>query len=137
MVVQESWLLDPDITQNVFTNIQKNFITTHDFWVPVGPNYDGTFFKIARLVNRNYNKEKFPGELLRISLYLQEEAIFFEREVYNLLDLVGDMGGVIQVITIVFGIILYPIAEESFNLKAASQLFRARTNDNDLFKNSK
>ena len=37
---------------------------------------------------------KFPGELLSVFFYLEEEAMFYSREVYNILDLVGDMGGV-------------------------------------------
>jgi hypothetical protein len=70
MILQKSWLLNPDITQNVLINIQKNFVTTNDYWIPVGSSYNGKFFKIASLVKRNYNKEKFPGELLILSLYL-------------------------------------------------------------------
>lgn len=48
------------------------------------------------MVERPYNIGKFPGELLRVSTYLFEEATYHEREVYNLLDLIGEMGGIIE-----------------------------------------
>ena len=43
------------------------------------------------------------------------------------------MGGVIEIIVIVFGVIVYPISEQSFIVTASSELFKARTNDSDLF----
>ena len=61
------------------------------------------------MTERPYNPGKFPGELLRISTYMFEEATFHEREVYNLLDLIGEMGGVIDFFYIGFAILLYHI----------------------------
>ena len=37
------------------------------------------------------------------------------------------MGGVVEIIVIVFGVLLYPISEQSFILKATGELFKART----------
>ena len=47
------------------------------------------------------------------------------------------MGGVVEIIVIVFGVILYPISKQSFILKAISELFKARTSNANLFKQSK
>jgi hypothetical protein len=129
MKLMRSWLITPDLDQNVFQLLMKNFISTKDYWVPVAETYEGTFFKIAGLIERPYITGKFPGELLRVSSYLQEEAAFNEREVYNLIDLIGEMGGVVEIIVIVFGVIIYPISHQSFILNATSQLFKARTSD--------
>lgn len=76
---------------------------------------------------RPYNPGKFPGELLRISTYLFEEATYHEREVYNLLDLIGEMGGIMDFIYIGSAILLYHMQKQSFILYASSQLFKART----------
>jgi hypothetical protein len=43
------------------------------------------------------------------------------------------MGGVVEIIVIVFGLILYPISQQSFILNALGELFKARTSDNSLF----
>jgi hypothetical protein len=45
----------------------------------------------------------------------------------------GDLGGVIEVLLIVFNVMFLPISEHSFNLKAIKKLFMARTKDDDLF----
>ena len=47
----------------------------------------------------------------------------------------GDLGGVIEVLLIVFNIIFLPMSEHSFNLKAIKKLFLARTKDDALFVN--
>ena len=49
------------------------------------------------------------------------------------MDLLGDLGGVTEVIMIIFGFILYPISEHSYTLKAIKRLYLARTNKNGLF----
>ena len=56
-----------------------------------------------------------------------------ERAVYGSLDLLGDLGGVTEVVMIVFGVFLYPISEHSFTLKAAKKMFKVRTKENNLF----
>ena len=60
--------------------------------------------------------------------------MFHKREVFNLLDLVGELGGVIEVFIIIFGVLLYPISQFSFILKATKMLFLARSQDKKLFK---
>ena len=59
--------------------------------------------------------------------WLQANSIIHERAVYGSLDLLGDLGGVTEVVMLIFGFILYPISEHSFTLKAAKKMFKART----------
>lgn len=65
--------------------------------------------------------------------WLQSEAIIHERSVYGSLDLLGDLGGVTEVVMLVFGFLLFPISEHSFTLKAAKKMFKARTAELGLF----
>lgn len=51
-------------------NIYKNEIETMDGWLPLGTTYEGAFFKIGSIINRPYNNKVWPGELLRVNLYL-------------------------------------------------------------------
>ena len=46
----------------------------------------------------------------------------------------GDLGGVIEFLVFISNLILMPIAEYSYNLKALEKLFVAKTQDNSLFK---
>ena len=47
-------------------------------------------------------------------------------------DVIGELGGVIEILTIVFGIIMFPFSQQSFILKASGKLFKARTIDSKL-----
>ena len=67
-----------------------------------------------------------------MSTYIYEEATYHEREVYNVLDLIGELGGVIEIFVVFFGVLIFPISKQSFILEASSQLFKARTKDKNL-----
>jgi hypothetical protein len=54
-----------------------------------------------------------------------------------LLDLLGDLGGVTEVIMIVFGLFIFPVSEHSFIIKAVKKLYMAKTKNDKLFKLSK
>ena len=62
------------------------------------------------------------------------EALKHERRAYAFFDLLGDLGGILEVSTIVFGLILIPIAEHVFIKAVAKTFFMARTDDETLFK---
>jgi hypothetical protein len=50
-------------------------------------------------------------------------------------DLLGDLGGITEVIMIIFGTFLFSISEHSFYLTASQKLFYAKTSDNEVFVN--
>ena len=47
--------------------------------------------------------------------------------------MLGDLGGVTEVIMITFGFLLFPISEHSFIVDATKKLYLAKTVNNDLF----
>ena len=52
------------------------------------------------------------------------------------MDLLGDVGGVLEAVTIFIGVFLYPISEFAFIIKASSQLFNIKTSKSSLDENS-
>lgn len=56
-----------------------------------------------------------------------------QRIVYNLLDLLGELGGLVYLALLVLGLLMMPLSKFSFTLKAAQMLFYGRTYDNKLF----
>lgn len=52
-------------------------------------------------------------------MYIFGQSVKHERNVYSVLDLLGDLGGVMEVLMIIFGTIFISIAEYSFVLKAS------------------
>ena len=49
--------------------------------------------------------------------------------------MLGDLGGVLEVIMVCTGALLFPISEHHYTLQAAKRIFMARTKDPNLFKN--
>ena len=66
-------------------------------------------------------------EIFSIYVFLTQESMAHKREVFNLLDLFGELGGVIEIFIITMGIFLYPISKHGFLLNASSIFFKART----------
>ena len=67
--------------------------------------------------------------LAQTLLFQMREAVLQGRTIYNLFDLLGDLGGVTEIIMIVFGAFLFPISEHSFTMDAMKKFFLARTKD--------
>lgn len=65
---------------------------------------------------------------------LDHEKSIHSRHIYGFIDFLGDIGGVLEVISFGFGLILLPISYHSFILKASRKFFMARTCDDNLFK---
>jgi hypothetical protein len=59
--------------------------------------------------------------------------VVHSRKVYNLLDLIGALGGVLEIIVSVLGFFFLPISSHMFTLKALEKLFLARSHDNQVF----
>lgn len=81
-------------------------------------------------------RETNPNTLYESKIWLHSEQYKLTRQVYNIFDLLGDLGGVTEVIMIFFGFILFSISEHSFIVTASQKLFFARTNDNEVFQTS-
>ena len=74
-----------------------------------------------------------PNYLYINMFYMDESSISHYREVYTSIDALGDIGGIIEIILIVFGTIFLPIARHSFYLRASRFMFFARSKDSSLF----
>jgi hypothetical protein len=60
-----------------------------------------------------------------------------QRSAYNLLDLVGDLGGVFEICIMTYGTILFKISNHSFTLYAIKKLFLASTSDETVLNEPK
>lgn len=59
------------------------------------------------------------------------------RAVYSIFDLLGDYGGLQEMIFLILGFFVSPIAEHSFLLKAMRKLYKVHTDDETIFENPK
>lgn len=49
------------------------------------------------------------------------------RQAYNIFDVIGDLGGVLEIMIMFIGIIFFPIAEHSFNIKFINKLLLGKS----------
>ena len=70
-------------------------------------------------------------------VWLHNENTKYNRQIYNLFDLLGDLGGVTEIIMLSFGFFLYSVSEHSFYLTAIKKLFYARTMVDGVFRTDK
>ena len=77
----------------------------------------------------------FPGfsdVLFQCNFNLYDQYKVHQRQDYGVLDVMGDFGGVAELIMIVWIHMLLPISEYMFNLKALEKLFLPKTSDGTL-----
>lgn len=65
--------------------------------------------------------------------YIDEVGVSYLREVYTIIDALGDLGGIMEITLIVFGLLFLPISRHSFYLQASRLMFFARSKDQNLF----
>ena len=129
-----SWLLDPAkvTSETQYFRYHKIEAMNNFLFVDI-PSYEGTFFQLGKKLTYDVLKSNDPKKLFEMYFYLQPESIYHKREIFNALDLVGELGGVIEVFVITFSVFLGPVSYFSFILKATKILFLARTEDGLLF----
>ena len=97
------------------------------------PTYSGTFFQLHSSILNHRLASTDPGKLLQVTVFLKGSVISHNRVVFNFFDLIGELGGVIEVFILFFGFFIFPVARHLFVLKAIKLLFYARTKDESLF----
>ena len=78
-----------------------------------------------------------PGQFMWIDFYVSSEQNEHTRQIYNLLDLASDFGGVLSVVATAATILLAAISEHSFIVRALQNLYVAKTPNHKLFRRSR
>jgi len=73
-------------------------------------NREGDFFQVERAYSHHIIKEAAPNLVYILSVFLSEKGVHHKRVVYNFLDVIGDIGGVLEIMMITFGFFFYPIS---------------------------
>ena len=82
----------------------------------------------------NYMHEGNKLDLYSSTWNLLNMKKIHERSTYSVMDLIGDLGGVVEILLLIFVFFIAPISEHSFKLAVANRLFWAKTKDKKLFR---
>ena len=91
-------------------NILGTSTYEHEFYLPVRMTQMST--------GKPQSPELYPDEILNVNLMHETVEILQVREIYDLLSLLGDLGGINEILITILGILIFPISEFSYNLKA-------------------
>lgn len=115
--------------------LRKNDYELEDDFFQFEYTGTGTYYDIGKQFSRPLTKinEKDKRLLAQTKLFEMRESVLQARSIYNLFDLLGDLGGVTEIVMITFGTFLFPVSEFSFFVEAMKRFFLASTTDDDLF----
>ena len=98
----------------VMMNIRENNIETEDSFLSLGFNDEKqyTFYDIneKRITEKPYTESIY----FSAEIFMDETLIYHSRSVYGLLDLFGDIGGVLQFLQIISAFFIIPYNESAF-----------------------
>ena len=123
-----STLLKSERTMSTTLQLQVNQFTAFDNLIQLGQSVVYEFFRINGLVT----EEKFPSShsnpnlVMRAAIQLNQIGMEHCRIKYDILGLLGDVGGVLGFVLPILSLLISPISEHSFTLQAAHKLFFAR-----------
>ena len=121
----------------VYVYLRLNELETEDDLFQFGQEtHNREFYDVKNTLKRPFSilSDQEKVTLTSAKLIFSAEALKHERRIYAFFDLIGDLGGVLEIATLIFGCILVPIAEHAFIKAAAKTFFIARTSDESLFK---
>lgn len=128
-----SFKLNNDRFQNLWIEISPNQVQTQDMWLQLGwYTHDFNFFS-KHNINSYFNKRYSEDPLAQVQINISSTGRKHERRVYGYFDLLGDLGGVLEMVLVFFGFFINPVAEHSFIFKATNKLYLARTNTPGVF----
>lgn len=117
---------------NIEIPVRKNQIFAADSYFSSGLYDNFTFYDIdPEFVIDRYDRGGAPI-LKRLAVYVSSTQVTYQRSVYTLLNMLGDVGGFKEAMMIIATLFLAPVSEHEFNMKAVSKLFLAKTSDAHL-----
>jgi len=111
-----------------YFKLKDSLLQILDFWV-----VRGDFSQIIDIIQTDKFGKSDQKKILEFEFRLSPEVNYNSRRVFGWFDLLGKLGGVTNVMMLLFGFMLFPISEHSYTLKVAKKLFIARTRDVNFF----
>ena len=108
--------------------ISKNEAEVQDAFFNYAPGGDKIEFVSVNRVDQNLEADsENSGELLKLFFFKDYNYQYYERSVFSLLDLTGNLGGVNEVLEITGGILVGFFADKLFFYSIISSLFQVET----------
>jgi hypothetical protein len=115
-------------------SIAKNMIYTQDDYFQLGQyTHIGEFYDVHNVLPSKVTHKIMPKTLFNTRIWLDSTMTTSYRTIYHFVDVLGDLGGVLEILIVVFGIVCCTFSEYSFIITAANKYFNARTSNEIIF----
>ena len=112
---------------NTFNMELHEYETSDSRSLVIPSSNEGEFWRNDRVeVEEVINKED-PAKLYSLQISLHNEKVTHIREVYNIMDLIGDLGGVLEIFLVMIGFVVSQVSRYSFVLETSQSLFETKT----------
>jgi hypothetical protein len=101
----------------------------------MGQGVSYTFYSVGSINSRKLYQTSYKNKdlLYSAAMVLGQTGLGHTRIRYGLFSYLADLGGILEILTMFLGFLLFPLSEHSFIIKAANKFFFARTNRDDVF----
>lgn len=118
-------------------NINPKAYTVHSIYVRknkyslddnllYGDIKNGSFYTISEQQSSQY--PYYPGSICEITFNIDNQIMNYERKVYNLYDMIGDVGGIYSVLISIFLLFMNKYTEKLYNYSATTDYLRYKSN---------
>ncbi|CAI2384266.1 unnamed protein product [Moneuplotes crassus] len=115
----------PGFSQNIGIRLQKNEAEIQDDYLAFAPGGDSKeFIGIDTAIERLATEENYDGDLLNVVFTKDSSSKSYERSVFTVLEAFGNIGGLLEIFTIVGGLIVSLFAERLFFYTIFSKMYQ-------------
>ena len=86
------------------------------------------YYSYTEPVYNRYNEQTLLKDRTYASIYLRSDNITrnYTRRTYSLLEFFGDLGGIFELVWLIFGLFMGKLVERKFNSKLAEKLYKVQ-----------
>ncbi|CAI2380995.1 unnamed protein product [Moneuplotes crassus] len=123
------YTLEDGFFSNTDIFLRENILNMHDDYTLLEGSKDGKFYSVAGEKTSRYKWSY--RHLGRVNLYLDAETVTYERQVFTVADLLGNIGGIFSLLQSLAGIIVGMYADRVFKHSIISKLYTFDTDEID------
>ena len=113
---------------------EHHFETNDGYFGEDSHKHSDTFHKVSHGINSPVlRKGDYANVLSETKIYLSPNTQKIQRTSFNYIDLLASLGGFLNIFMILFGAIVYVLTEHLYLLSIMTQLYFAKTDNQDLF----
>ena len=75
-----------------------------------------TYYSIGDVIERPIVLQKAAGSVAQYVIQMKAEAFENRRKIFGLLEFLGELGGITEILLLLLGLVLFPYSEFQFTL---------------------